>query len=237
MNFFSFRCCQGVKEDEFEFDLEISPQITSSRNQSIDQSLSQIKENLKTRLCLFTIYSNADDLLPFNELKKDTKITNILNNKYFEIYKKTDDPISQSIIKIFSLSGFTVLSMIITLDKENNDNLKLLNLLKNKEITEKNIRKIIITYQYVLYKPPEEPDKNDMNCTTITFRFIDESQNFSYRFDKNDKIKELYHLIKSKYPELQFRLFRISPSEELKNDNNTLEQENLYPDGIVQIVS
>ena len=172
MNFFSFTCCQEVKEDEFEFDLEISPQI-NSRNQSIDQSICQIKENLKSRLCLFTIYSNAEDLIPFNELKKDTKITNILNKKYFEIYKKTDDLIGQSIVKSFSLSGFTVLCMIITLDVENNNNLKLLNLLRNKEITQRNIRKIIITYQYMLYKPPEEPEENDVNGTTITFRFID----------------------------------------------------------------
>lgn len=236
MNFFSFKCCQEVNEDELEFDLEISPRLTSSSNQSIAQNMHLIKENLKTKLCLFIIYSNADDLLPFNELKKDKKLSDILSTKYFEIYKKTNDLLGQTIVKCFPISGYTVLCMILALDIENNNNFKLINSLKNEEITQRNLRKLIITYQYILYKPPIEPDKNDINGTNIMFRFIDESQNFSRRFDKKIRVCELYHLLKSKYPELQFRLFRISPSQELKNHNTTLEEENLYPNGIVQIV-
>ena len=234
MDFFVFRCCQEVKDEELEFDLEISPNLTNSSSQSVDQIIKQIKEKLKTKLCLFTIYSNANELTPFNELKKEKKITDILNTKYFEIYKKITDPFSQSITKIFSLSGFTVLCMVLTLEQ---NNFKLVDLLKNDEITAKNLKKILIIYQYMLYKPPAEPLDNDNNATNITFRFIDESQNFNRRFDRRVKIGELYHLIKSKNPGLQFRLFRVSPSQELKNPSNSLEQENLYPNGIVQIVS
>ena len=234
MDFFVFRCCQEVKDEELEFDLEINPNLTNSSSQSIDQILKQIKENLKTKLCLFTIYSNANELTPFHEVKKDKKISDLLNIKYFEIYKKTTDPISQSIIKNFSLSGFAVLCMILTLEQ---NNFKLVDLLKNDEITAKNLKKILIIYQYMLYKPPDEPLDNDNNGTNITFRFIDETQNFNRRFDKRVKVVELYHLIKSKNPGLQFRLFRVSPSQELKNMSNSLEQENLYPSGIVQIIN
>ena len=51
------------------------------------------------------------------------------------------------------------------------------------------------------------------------------------------KIKELYYLISSKYPKLQYRLFRISPSTELTETNNNLEQEKLFPSGLIQVVS
>ena len=88
----------------------------------------------------------------------------------------------------------------------------------------------------MLYKPPTEPLENDNNVANITFRFIDESQNFNRRFDKRVKVRELYYLIKSKNPGLKFRLFRVSPSQELKNLCNSLEEENLYPSGIVQII-
>ena len=124
--------------------------------------------------------------------------------------------------------------MILTLEQ---NNFKLVDLLKNDEITAKNLKKILIIYQYMLYKPPDEPLDNDNNGTNITFRFIDETQNFNRRFDKRVKVVELYHLIKSKNPGLQFRLFRVSPSQELKNMSNSLEQENLYPSGIVQIIN
>ena len=233
MNFFLFRCCQEVKCKELEFDIDISSNITNSSNESIDQIINKIKENLKTKLCLFTIYSNANELIPFNELKKEKKISEILNIKYFEMYNKVTDPISQSFIKKFSLSGFAVLCLILTLEE---NNIKLVDLLKNDEITTKNLKKILLIYQYMLYKPPDEPLENDNNATNITFRFIDENQNFNRRYDKRVKVKELYHLIKSKNPGLQFRLFRVSPSQELKNPYNSLEQENLYPNGIVQII-
>ena len=88
-----------------------------------------------------------------------------------------------------------------------------------------------------MYKPPPEPEENDPNCCNITFRFIDNSLSFCRKFDKNMKIKELYYLISSKYPKLQYRLFRISPSTELTETNNNLEQEKLFPSGLIQVVS
>ena len=67
--------------------------------------------------------------------------------------------------------------------------------------------------------------------------FVDEKLSFSRRYNKNTNIEELYFIIKSKFPDMTFKLFRISPSSELKELKNNLEQENLYPSGIVQVVS
>ena len=135
-----------------------------------------------------------------------------------------------------------ILSLDNDLDKSNKDsnglnNIKLIDCLKEKDVTRHNIKKLIKIYQYIMYKPPPEPDKTDPNCCNITFRFVDEKLSFSRRYNKNIKIEELYFLISSKYPEMTFRLFKISPSTELTELNNNLEQENLFPSGLIQVIS
>lgn len=231
---FSFRCCQDVTQDDLEFDLEIKNTLTNPR--TLDSELKNLKTLLKSRLCLFTIYTSTTDLLPFNELKIDESSNYILNKKYFEIYKKPQDLICQTLIKTFSLPNFYVITIILSLN-ENDESFKLYEYLMNEEVTRHNIKKLIKIYQYMLYKPPPEPDEKNPNCCYITFRFIDESLTFCRRFDKKTKIKELYNLISSKYPKLQYRLFKTSPSNELIEINNNFEDEKLWPSGIIQVVS
>ena len=231
---FSFRCCQDVTQDDLEFDLEIKNTLSNPR--ALDAELKKLKNLLKTKLCLFTIYSATTDLLPFNEIKNDEQLTDILYEKYFEMYKKCEDLISQTLIKTFCIKDFSVLTMIVSLN-ENDDSFQLLDYLKNEEVTRHNIKKLIKIYKYVLYKPPLEPEEKDPNCCNITFRFVDDNLSFCRRFNKNTKIKEFYCLISSKYPKLQYRLFKISPSTELIEKNNSLEQENLYPSGLIQVIS
>ena len=233
-NLFSFRCCQDVTQDDLEFDLEIKNTLSNPR--ALDSELKKLKSFLKTKLCLFTIYSTTTDLLPFNEIKNDEQLTEILLEKYFEIYKKCEDLISQTLIKAFCIKDFSVITMIVSLN-ENDDSFKLLDYLKNEEVTRHNIKRLLKIYQYVLYEPPLEPNENDPNCCNITFRFIDDSLSFCRRFNKNTKIKDFYCLISSKYPKLQFKLFKISPPTELIDKNNTLEKENLYPSGLIQVIS
>lgn len=231
---FSFKCCQDATQEDLEFDLEIKNTLTNPRG--LDTELKILKTLLKTKLCLFIIYSNTTDLLPFNELKNDEQSNFILNNKYFEMYKKTKDLISQTLIKTFSFPKFSVITFILTLDKKD-ENFKLYDYLKDEEVTRHNVKMLLKIYQYMMYNPPPEPDENTENCCYITFRFIDESMSFCRRFDKNIKIKEFYHLISSKYPKLQYKLFKTSPSSELNELNNTLEQEKLWPSGLIQVIS
>ena len=231
---FSFHCCQDVTQDDLEFDLDIKNTLSNPR--ALDVELKKLKSILKTKLCLFTIYSYTTDLLPFNEIKNDEQLTDILFQKYCEVYKKCEDLISQTLIKTFSIKDFSVLTMIISLN-ENDETFQLLDYLKNEEVTRHNIKKLLKIYQYILYKPPLEPNEKDPNCCNITFRFIDDSLSFCRRFDKNTKIKELYCLISSKYPKLIYKLFKISPSTELNEKNKSLEEENLYPSGLIQVIS
>ena len=231
---FSFRCCQDATQDDLEFDLEVKNTLTNPRG--LDTELKKLKNLLKTKLCLFIIYSNTTDLLPFNELKNDEQSNHILNKKYFEIYKKPQDLISQTLINTFSFPKFSVVTLILSLNKKD-ESFLLYDYLKDEDVSRHNIKNLLKIYQYMMYNPPPEPDENDPNCCNITFRFIEESMSFCRKFDKNIKIKQLYHLVSSKYPKLQYRLFKISPSTELNEINNTLEQEKLWPSGLIQVLS
>ena len=242
-NIFLFNCCQNPVDSDFDFNLDISH--NESNSTSLEQEIKNLKLSLKDKLCLFTIHSKTRELFPFNELKNDEELENILSNKYFEIYKKPNNLLSQAFIKHFSLQNFSLITMILGLNNKNEtisnlnelNDIKLIDCLKDKEVTRHNIKKLLKIYQYVMYNPPPEPDLKAPNCCNINFRFVDEKLSFSRRYDKNTKIEELYFLISSKYPLLTFRLFRISPSTELTELKNSLEQENLYPSGIIQVIS
>ena len=242
-NIFLFNCCQDVAQGEAEFDLDIRNSITNSS--SLEEEIKKLKTSLKDKLCLFTIYTQSRDLFPLNELKNDEEAEDILNQKYFEIYRRPNNLLSLSLIKKFNLQNISLVTMILFMDETQNINtesndindLKLIDCLKEKEVTRHNVKKLLKIYQYIIYKPPSEPDIHDPNCCNITFRFIDEKLSFSRRYDKNTKIEELYFIIKSKFPEMTFKLFRISPSVELTDLKNNLEKENLYPSGIIQVVS
>ena len=238
---FLFNCCQSsVKDIEFDLDISISSNPFSS-----DEQIKKFKESLKNKICLFTIYTKTRDLIPFNEIKYDEDIEPILTKKYFEKYEKHDNILSQKLIKKFSLENISLITMILCLDDNINknqksnsiDDIKLIDCLKEIEVTRHNVKKLIKIYHLLLYNPPLEPDINDKNCCNINFRFIDNKLSFCRRYNKKTKIEELYNLISSKYPKLTFRLFRISPSIELTELNHNLEQENLYPSGLIQVIS
>ena len=238
-NYLFFNCCQGSSKD-LEIDLNIS---TYSSPFSDEELMNSFIISLKTKLCLFTIYSKTRDLIPFNEIKYDDEIEPILTKKYFEKYEKPENNLSQKLIKKFSLQNVSLITMILCLnDNQNNilnsiDDIKLIDCLKDNDVTRHNVKKLIKIYQCLLYIPPPEPDINDKNNCNITFRFVDDKLSFSRRYDKNTKVEELFNIISSKYPKMSFRLFRISPSTELTELDNTLQQENLYPSGLIQVIS
>ena len=242
-NLFLFNCCTSTVDNDFDFDLNISH--TTSSPSTLEGEIKNLISSLKSKLCLFTIHSKTKELFPFNELKCDEEVENILSDKYFEVYKKPNNSLSQTFIKKFSLQNFSLITMILCLDnKDKTDqdsneikDIIMIDCLKDKEVTRHNIKKLLKIYQHVMYKPPPEPELKDPNCCNITFRFVDEKLSFCRRYNKNTKIEELYFIISSKYPEMTFRLFRISPSIELTELNNTLEQENLFPSGLIQVIS
>jgi hypothetical protein len=90
---------------------------------------------------------------------------------------------------------------------------------------------------------PKEPDENDPNCCQIILRYPDGTKNIERRFNKNEKIENLYILVKSKGREIffeqesnDFDLIYGFPPKNLDNSrNNTFDEEGLFPNAFVQI--
>ena len=93
-----------------------------------------------------------------------------------------------------------------------------------------------------LMKIVEEPDINNPEVTTICFRYPDGEKIKNRRFLKSHKIQNLYDYVTSLgeeiYTEKQnknFTLHQPFPPKIYNNLENTLEQEGLYPNALVQI--
>ena len=93
-----------------------------------------------------------------------------------------------------------------------------------------------------LMKIVEEPDKDNPEVTTICFRYPDGEKIKNRRFLKSHKIQNLYDYVTSLgeeiYTEKQnknFTLHQPFPPKIYNNLENTLEQEGLYPNALVQI--
>ena len=90
--------------------------------------------------------------------------------------------------------------------------------------------------------PPEPDDSNPDKCVII-FRLPDGQKNIQRKFLKTNKISLLYDYIKSLgreiYTEDQYNNFSIIQTFPFKNFedklNNTLEEEGLYPNSVLQI--
>ena len=87
-----------------------------------------------------------------------------------------------------------------------------------------------------------EPDENNPDCCTICFRYPDGDKRKDRRFLKTDKIIILYEYIKSLGNEIYtedgngiFSLYQPFPPKKYDNMENTLENEGLFPNAVIQI--
>jgi hypothetical protein len=115
--------------------------------------------------------------------------------------------------------------------------------IKQEKNTEKLIEKEIETKaKAALSKIVEEPDINNPDVTTICFRYPDGDRTKTRRFLKNNKIQNLYDYVTSLGEEIytekenkNFSLNQPFPPKKYENMDNTLEQENLFPNAVIQI--
>ena len=91
---------------------------------------------------------------------------------------------------------------------------------------------------------PIEPDINDPNACTITFRYPYDEKQKQRRFNKNDKIEVLYNYVKSLgreiYSKPEYRSFELiygfPPMNFESKKNCTLDEEGLFPASMINIV-
>jgi hypothetical protein len=88
----------------------------------------------------------------------------------------------------------------------------------------------------------EEPSEGDPNVTTICFRYPDGQQRKDRRFLKSHTIQNLYDFVTSLGKEIyteeennNFSLYQPFPPKKYEEMNNTLEQEGLFPNAVIQI--
>ena len=93
-----------------------------------------------------------------------------------------------------------------------------------------------------LSKLVEEPDIDNPDITTICFRYPDGERIKNRRFLKSHKIQNLYDFVASLGEEIytekenkSFSLFQPFPPKKYENMENTLEQENLVSNAVIQI--
>ena len=92
---------------------------------------------------------------------------------------------------------------------------------------------------------PEEPSDDNPEKCVILFRFPDGEKSVQRKFLKTDPISMLYLYVKSLgreiYIENEDKNFSLIQSFPFKNfdeaQNNTLEQEGLFPNAVLQIKS
>ena len=91
-------------------------------------------------------------------------------------------------------------------------------------------------------KVVEEPGEDDINSTTICFRYPDGEKRKDRRFLKTHTIQNLYDYITSLGREIyteeennNFSLYQPFPPKKYTEMENTLEKEGLFPNAIIQI--
>ena len=117
--------------------------------------------------------------------------------------------------------------------------------LKQKEIENKvnEIQKEIETKANEIKKEVvDEPSKDDPDSTIICFRYPDGEKRIDRRFLKSHKIQNLYDFVTSLGKEIyteedsnSFSLYQAFPPKKYENMENTLEEEGLFPNAIIQI--
>ena len=169
----------------------------------------------------------------------------ILNNveEKKENLDKSDDKLGNSII---GLSDGQIL------EKRENDIKELERQFEEKEKKEKEeenrINKLQIEYENEAENAkellPEEPEESNVDVCNIVFRHPDGEKTLGRRFLKSDKVEVLFTFIKSKGREIfeeresnDFNIICLGiPPKSLEDKkNNTLEEEGLYPNSVLQI--
>ena len=208
---------------------------------SLPEAKSNLKASLKTSLKKSIMFNynkdaNEDD---FNLLGQSEKKNNL----------ESDINIKDS---IFGLSDGSILQKreqeIKELEREQLEKMKKEEEKKKKIKDEENqIKKRIEDYEKEAEKSkqllPEEPEENNPDVSQIILRYPDGEKTIERRFLKTEKINVLYLLVKSKGREIffdqesnNFDLIYGFPPKNLDNSkNNTLEDEGLFPNAIIQI--
>ena len=207
-------------------------------NKQNDKNSTYLNPILNKNHVIFTLEGDSTDVNSFYSALKET------SNKYL-IKNNNDINTINSLDKSF---GLLTDGEILNQQKFEMEELERKVRLKNEQINkekkeQESIEKEIETKaKEALTKLLEEPDVNNPDVTTICFRYPDGERTKNRRFLKSYKIQNLYDYVtslgKDIYTENQnknFSLYQPFPPKKYDNLENTLEQEGLFPNALIQI--
>ena len=207
-------------------------------NKQNDKNSTYLNPILNKNHVIFTLEGDSTDVNSFYSALKET------SNKYL-IKNNNDINIINSLDKSF---GLLTDGEILNQQKFEMEELERKVRLKNEQINKEKKEQESIEKEIeakakdALTKLLEEPDVNNPDVTTICFRYPDGERTKNRRFLKSNKIQNLYDYVtslgKDIYSENQnknFSLYQPFPPKKYDNLENTLEQEGLFPNALIQI--
>ena len=184
---------------------------------------------------IFTLEGESTDLNSFYSALKET------SNKYLNKNKNDINSLDKSF-------GLLTDGEILNQQKYEMEELERKAQIKDEQLTkEKNEQELIEKEiekkaKEALTKIVEEPDKDNPDATTICFRYPDGERSKNRRFLKSNNIQNLYDFVTSLGEEIYtekdnktFSLYQPFPPKKYENMENTLEQEGLIPNALIQI--
>ena len=235
---FSFlSCCTGNNNTSDADALLHQDSLSSTIN------IYNLKNTLENKIGFIILYSNERDLILFNEVKKDNEINSILLNSYKEIYKPVNSNFGQNVLKILDIvyknNFFPLFLIIVTLKNERTLNSKcLLTYLQRNEIDENSIKHTIKINQFknnTIIKKKKNTYSNANHICKLLFKFPD-GKVIERNFLKNEKIEQIYKFIQVSNIDYDFNLVQLYPYKIYNDKNKTLEEEDLFPSSVIQII-
>ena len=173
---------------------------------------------------IYTLEGETTDINAFYLALKET------SNKYLN-QNKNDINTSNSLDKSF---GLLTDGEILDQQKFEMEELERKTQMKEEQLKQEK--------KEALEKIVEEPDINNPDATTICFRYPDGERTKNRRFLKSHKIQNLYDYVASLGDEIytekenkNFSLYQPFPPKKYEDMENTLEQESLVPNAVIQI--
>ena len=197
-------------------------------------------------------YKKSNDDLNLNKnnvlnlLQSETITLDVFQNTLYDCLEKINK--KQNLINIDKSLGAKTDAEVLEKQKKDMEALEREQQKKEEEIKKEKIneelkqKEIEKKANEAKKKIVDEPSKDDPNSTTICFRFPDGEKRIDRRFLKNNKIQNLYDFVTSLGKEIyseegnnSFSLYQPFPPKKYENMDNTLEEEGLFPNAIIQI--
>ena len=238
----------NIKNNNNNLNNNIPSYLNNNNNSSNKKDLPQ-KTQKKEYIPDYRDYDFGDELAYSPELDQLYKIPNVMDNinkniDYNNMYNSQNrvKPLSDAEIRKTQDLEMKELERIeeerLKKEREEKERIK-----REEEKEKQKIEKEKEEKELFSMLIPPEPEENNPDTCTIIFRLPDGEKNIQRKFLKTEKVSVLYDFIKSLGKEIyteeeenNFSIIQTFPFKNFEDKiNNTLEEEGLFPNSMLQI--